>query len=338
LVTNFSQLGPTERTELLWGYVEKRLPLLLLGPAGSGKSYIGLKLMQRFIDIYFNGARIVWLREIDEMSSLGENEEIKALYVSGSANVTKLDLLGGRVLLGGQYVRKPGFLQKMIEKGGIVFLDEVTSLPPQFTILLNEIIDSIYRGEANENFYIFFAGNPSNYLGANELPDALLERLVSIWFDYYPIQNEIEIVIDMVKKNFGEDPMFNEKGFYFLVQYIVSILREIREELNNVGEICPISVRSMMLAVTSVIMLSKTTQRMDPSGFSRTAVYKALQGLLPDNLVEVWNSDIINELYSFMERYKIGWNHVKDAVKNLGILSKYVNTKEIQEIISRIPE
>ena len=241
---SLNDLGPSERFELLWQYVDKRIPIFLIGPAGSGKSYIGLKLMKRFVENFLDNDKIFWLRDIDE-TAINSLNGVKALYVSGSANVTKLDLLGGRILLGGEYVRKPGLLNCMVRDGGVIFLDEVTSLPPQFTILLNEIIDVLIRGDAHENFYIFFAGNPSTYLGANELPDSLLERIVSIWFDYYPFNYEFDIVYNMVRQKFANDPIVYEEGFKLLIQFIIGVLRNIREELNNAGEICPISVRTV---------------------------------------------------------------------------------------------
>ena len=332
----FNQLSPDERLDVLWSYVEERIPLYLVGPAGSGKSFIGLELMRRFSEKYLRGERIVWLREIDEASVQG-GYTTRALYVSGSANITKLDLLGGRILLGGQYIRKPGLLNEMVKHGGIVFLDEITSLPPQFTVLLNEIIDMMYRGESHENFYIFFAGNPYYYLGTNELPDSLLERVVSIWFDYYNFKDELKIAMEIVKKKLGDNLLFKERGFQLLAEYIVSVLRMIRKSLNEAGENCPISVRSMATAIIGTIILSRTMGYKESSGYSRASIYRSLRGNLPDNLAEVWSDDAIAELFDFMEKYGLSWRHVNEAVRNLGIFQKVTDKRVLENALAQIP-
>ncbi|MGY5875119.1 MAG: AAA family ATPase [Candidatus Thorarchaeota archaeon] len=129
-----TSLGISQRFDVIYSFAEKRTPLLLLGPAGSGKSYLGMNLMRKFCSERFNGSEVIRLGELDDESL--RNKDIKALYIAGSANVTRLDVLGGRTLDEGSYVRRPGILQKLIETGGIVFLDELSSLPPQFNILL----------------------------------------------------------------------------------------------------------------------------------------------------------------------------------------------------------
>ncbi len=332
----FNELSPEERFNVLWSYVESRIPLYLIGPAGSGKSFIGLELMRRFSEKYLGGERIIWLREIDEASVQG-GYGTRALYVSGSANITKLDLLGGRILLGGQYMRKPGILNEMVKNGGIVFLDEITSLPPQFTVLLNEIIDMMYRGESHEDFYIFFAGNPYYYLGTNELPDSLLERVVSIWFDYYSFKDELNIALKIVKSKLGDITLIRERGFQLLAEYIVSVLRMIRKSLNEAGENCPISVRSMATAIIGTIILSRTTSYQDSSGYSRASIYQSLRGNLPDNLAEVWSDDAIAELFNFMERYGLSWRHVNEAVRNLGVFQKVTDKRVLENALAQIP-
>jgi len=332
---NFSDLGPEERLKIIWRFIEQRIPILLLGPAGSGKSYMGFRIMRKFIETYLDpDTRIVSLREIDELET-GSLGEIKALYVSGSANVTKLDLLGGRTLYKGEYVRRTGILQKMMKNGGIIFLDEVTSLPPQFTILLNEIIDNIYKGTAHENFYIFFAGNPSYYLGANELPDALLERLTLIWFDHYPLEVEVEIVIKMIKNKKLRINCDSEE-FEVFVRYIVSLLRMIRKTLQKEQENIPISVRSMYLAVLNTLN-HRNKGSIEIKDKDKTAIYYILKGKTPENLTEVAEDQQVEKLIKFMRENRINWNHIKAGIQSLGILSKVTRNELLDEIISLIP-
>ncbi len=334
LLTNMS---PNERFEILWSFVEKRIPVFMVGPAGSGKSYVGLQIMRRYLEVYYNGSKIINLRDIDEFKQDIREIDIKALYVAGSANVTKLDLLGGRLLIGGQYLRKPGHLKRMIDEGGIVFIDELTSLPPQFTILLNEMIDSIFNKSAHENFYIFFAGNPSTYVGANEIPDSLLERVAGIWFDYYPLEDEVKIVYSMLNASKNYQDITTDPDFMVFLEFIVAFLRSLRRNLEYSGEICPISVRSMYLAVNSILSFRGRVQPKIEVDRARASVYQIISGDLPDNLVEIWKNRKIDALFRFMKNHQIGWNHIREGIISLGILSKFIGSPQIEDILSRFP-
>ncbi len=328
-----------DRFRLIWNLVEKRIPLFMLGPAGSGKSYMGMMILKLYAKQYLNSAEIIRLNEMEESDIAGL--DIKALYVAGSANVTKLDLLGGRTLENGSYIRRPGIISKMIKNGGIIFLDEVTSLPPQFNILLNELIDRLINRTCNPNFYILFAGNPKRYLGANELPDSTLERLTTLWFDYYTFDDEVEVLDSMIKRVYKNDSeiMKPAEGYMSFLNFIVGLVRRLRTD-PTLGQInIPLSVRSMF----NIFQNAHNFAEMNPelkieiSTLERLGLYQTLKRRMPRNLLDGWNEQSIEDLINYMAKHKISWGNIRNALESLGIIQKLRDTQAYEMILSLIP-
>ncbi len=332
--------GSKERFRIIKALVDSRTPLFLLGPAGSGKSYLGTMIMQDYALEKLDGAKVYRLGELDDAAL--QSGEIRALYIAGSANVTRLDVLGGRTLDEGSYTRRPGILQKMQETGGIVFLDELSSLPPQFSILLNEVIDRIINRDAHENFYMFFAGNPGTYLGANEIPDSTAERLITLWFDYYPFEDEVEIVKQMLRNSMSlASEVFNPiEGFNAFIRFCTGLVRKMRRTVSSEQEV-PLSVRSIfMLAATTLALasISPSASSDDTLGSSeRIGIHKKIADKLPETMSEGVASDSVDTLTHYMQVHGISWSTIRKAIDSLGSIQRTRGSSVHEAFMSVVP-
>ncbi len=372
MLNSFNEMDFAERYDFLWNFIEKRIPIFLLGPAGSGKSYIGKKLMERFIREYYdfneNQARdyIINLHSIDESKLesylLNSNMGI-GLYVAGSANITKIDLLGGRTFRAGNYVRQKGILSIMRERGGIIFIDEISSLPPHFVILINEILDAVISRETHENFYIFFAGNPSVYTGTFDIPDSTLERCQVIWFDYYPRLEEIKIVSSILVEHFPNNKLFstllnqlnsrdlddlsdNIKPFYTFILYISGLLRDLRESFQ-----LPISPRTIANVIARIFIHSKGRQQKKTFDSLRDLSFQTKLGIakyvnpelinepLNKNAVSANVNEIIEMLDKFMRSYGVSWSIIFESLSSISLIYKDSSLREnVNSVLrSKIP-
>ena len=338
--TILTQLGVQGRLKMITSLVDARVPLLLLGPAGSGKSYLGMMVMRGFSHKHLADAPLQRLGELDDPTLQSGN--IRALYIAGSSNVTRLDVLGGRTLESGSYTRRPGVLQLMMQQGGIVFLDEVSSLPPQFNILLNEIVDRIINRDCHPNFYMFFAANPGTYLGANELPDSTAERLVTLWFDYYQFEDEVQIVKHMLQRSFPPDSeIFTPpEGFDAFVRFTTGLVQRMRRSISGEEEI-PLSVRSISMLATTAIRLGSITPgtgTTSPQGtVEALGVYQKLQGKLPRSMTEGLKSTEVDNLVKYMTARGIDWAILRKSIGSLGIIQRVRGSSFYEAFMSVVP-
>lgn len=145
--------------------VELDEPVMLIGPAGSGKNYT-----------------------IEQVSNaLGKH----MYYTNNASNEFKLT---GFIDAGGTY-RETEFY-KAYKNGGIFFLDELDASDPNALIVINSAIANGYMTfpneivEKNKDFRMLAAANTwgagadLEYIGRNALDAATLDRFDNIFFDY----------------------------------------------------------------------------------------------------------------------------------------------------------
>lgn len=145
--------------------VNKGIPLMLTGPAGSGKNHTLEQIAEALdLEFYFTNA------------------------------VTQEYKLTGFIDANGVYQETQFY--KAFKDGGLFFLDEVDASVPEALIILNSAIANGYfdfpcgKVQCNENFRIVCAGNTFGtgadmvYVGRNALDGATLDRFVTIQFDY----------------------------------------------------------------------------------------------------------------------------------------------------------
>ena len=147
--------------------VSRDVPLMLVGPAGSGKNHTLEQVAESLeLDFYFTNA------------------------------ITQEYTLKGFIDANGRFHETEFY--KAFTKGGLFFLDEMDASIPEALIVMNAAIANRYfdfpngRVNAHENFRVVAAANTvgtgasSEYVGRNQLDAATLDRFVQIEFNYDP--------------------------------------------------------------------------------------------------------------------------------------------------------
>jgi nitric oxide reductase NorQ protein len=155
----------------------QRLPLLIKGPTGCGKT--------RFI------------------THMAARLERPLHTVSCHDDLTAADLTGRYLLKGGDTVWMDGPLTRAVREGGICYLDEIVEARKDVTVVLHPLTDDrrflpLERtGEAltaPDEFMLVVSYNPGYQNILKTLKPSTRQRFVSISFDFPPPDAEIAIV------------------------------------------------------------------------------------------------------------------------------------------------
>jgi MoxR-like ATPase len=155
-----------------------RLPLLLTGPTGCGKT-----------------------RLIEHMAeSLG-----RPLYtISCHDDLTSSDLVGRFLVHGGDVEWIDGPLTRAVREGALCYLDEVIEARRDTLAVLHSLTDyrrSLYldrineRVPAAEGFMLVCSYNPASRSALKEMKPSLRQRFVSLDLDYLPAEDEAAVVV-----------------------------------------------------------------------------------------------------------------------------------------------
>jgi nitric oxide reductase NorQ protein len=156
---------------------ENKLPLLLKGPTGTGKS--------RFIEFMAH--------QLDkELITIACHEE-----------TSSTDLIGRFIIKGAETVWLDGPLTTAVRKGAIIYLDEIAEARPDVIVALHSLTD--HRRElfidklgekikAHDDFMLVASFNPGYQRGFKELKPSTKQRFVSQSFSYPEEKLEVEII------------------------------------------------------------------------------------------------------------------------------------------------
>lgn len=193
-----------------------RLPLLLKGPTGSGKS--------RFVEYMAN--------ELEK----------KLITVSCHEETSATDLIGRFIIKGAETIWIDGPLTIAVKNGFILYLDEIAEARPDVIVAIHSLTD--HRRElfidklgetikAHPDFILVASFNPGYQKGFKELKPSTRQRFVAITFDYPKPKIEAEILI-------------NETGISAdLAHKLVAIGTKIRN-LNELGLTETVSTRLLV--------------------------------------------------------------------------------------------
>ena len=156
---------------------EQRLPLLLKGPTGSGKS--------RFVE--------AMAHELDR----------PLITVSCHEDTSATDLLGRYLVKGGDTVWQDGPLTRAVREGAILYLDEIAEAREDVVVVIHPLTDhrrEVYvdkineRLKAPEGFMLVCSFNPGYQRKIKELKPSTRQRFLALSFNYPPASVETEIV------------------------------------------------------------------------------------------------------------------------------------------------
>ena len=156
---------------------ENRLPLLLKGPTGSGKS--------RFVEF------------------VAYRNNLKLITVSCHEETSSTDLIGRFIIKGAETVWIDGPLLTAIKNGSILYLDEIAEARPDVIVAIHSLTDhrrEIYvdkLGEtykAHPDFLLIASYNPGYQRGFKELKPSTRQRFVALSFNYPSPEVEMEIL------------------------------------------------------------------------------------------------------------------------------------------------
>ena len=156
-----------------------KLPFLLKGPTGTGKS--------RFIE--FMAAKL----------------ETQLLTIACHEETSSTDLIGRYIIKGAQTLWIDGPLTKAVKEGAIIYLDEIAEARPDVIVAIHSLTDhrrELYidkLGEtikAHKDFMLVASFNPGYQRGFKELKPSTKQRFVAMSFGYPSEKIETEILVN----------------------------------------------------------------------------------------------------------------------------------------------
>jgi nitric oxide reductase NorQ protein len=158
---------------------KKKIPFLLKGPTGTGKS--------RFIEFMSH--------KIDK----------KLITISCHEETSSTDLIGRFIIKGAETVWVDGPLTTSVKEGAIIYLDEIAEARPDVIVAIHSLTD--HRRElfidklgmtvkAHEDFMLVASFNPGYQRGFKELKPSTRQRFVAMTFDYPDAKIEAEILVN----------------------------------------------------------------------------------------------------------------------------------------------
>jgi len=169
---------------------EERLPVLLKGPTGCGKT--------RFVE------HVTWqLYRGQDAAEARSRLETPLITVACHEDLTGTDLVGRYLLAGDETVWMDGPLTRAVREGAVCYLDEIVEARKDTTVLIHSLTD--YRrmlpveklGEtldAHPDFLLVISYNPGYQSVLKDLKPSTRQRFVSLDFDYPDVERETRIV------------------------------------------------------------------------------------------------------------------------------------------------
>ena len=170
---------------------EERLPVLLKGPTGCGKT----RFVEHMAHVLYRG----------DLSTIDRRNIDNPMYtVACHEDLSATDLVGRYLLSGNETIWQDGPLTQAVKGDSICYLDEIVEARKDSTVLIHSLTDhrrilSIEKKgeilEANENFLLVISYNPGYQNVLKDLKPSTRQRFVAIDFDYPNEEKETEILV-----------------------------------------------------------------------------------------------------------------------------------------------
>ncbi len=179
-----------DEVELFLAAYEERLPVLLKGPTGCGKT----RFIEQMTWYLYRGKQAV-----EPRSRL----ETPLITVACHEDLTGTDLVGRYLLAGDETIWMDGPLTRAVREGAICYLDEIVEARKDTTVLIHSLTDHRRmlpvekRGEtldAHPDFLLVISYNPGYQSVLKDLKPSTRQRFVSLEFDYPDVERETRIV------------------------------------------------------------------------------------------------------------------------------------------------
>jgi nitric oxide reductase NorQ protein len=178
-----------DEVELFETAYERRIPVLLKGPTGAGKT--------RFVEY------MSW--KLHNKNAQSHEEGVPLITVACHEDLTASDLVGRYLLEGDETVWIDGPIARATKVGAICYLDEIVEARKDTTVLIHPLTD--YRRllpiekrgellEAAEGFLLVMSYNPGYQSALKDLKHSTRQRFIAIEFDYPPRDAEAEIIVN----------------------------------------------------------------------------------------------------------------------------------------------
>jgi len=175
-----------DEAELFEAAYACRLPILLKGPTGCGKT--------RFVE---------WMAHRLGAQAGEDSVSGNLITVACHEDLTGSDLVGRYLIKGGETIWVDGPLTQAVRSGVFCYLDEVVEARKDTTVLIHPLTDHRRilpidkRGEiieAHPNFLLVISYNPGYQSVLKDLKHSTRQRFVTIDFDYPPRDKEAQVI------------------------------------------------------------------------------------------------------------------------------------------------
>jgi len=168
-----------KETDVFKHAYECRIPALLKGPTGTGKT--------RFVGY------------------MAHQLKRPLITISCHEETSSTDLIGRFIIKGAETVWMDGPLTKAVKIGAILYLDEIAEARPDVIVAIHSLTDhrkELYLdklGEtikAHQDFMLVASFNPGYQKGFKELKPSTRQRFVALSFNYPSPKDEAEILVN----------------------------------------------------------------------------------------------------------------------------------------------
>lgn len=156
----------------------RRLPVMLTGPTGCGKTRL--------------------------VEHMGERLSRPVVTISCHDDLTSSDLVGRFLVTGGDVVWQDGPLTRAVRDGAICYLDEVVEARHDSLAILHSLTDhrrTLFLDRtgdsipAPDDFMLVCSYNPAYRSTLKDLKPSFRQRFVTLALDYLPAEQEVEVIV-----------------------------------------------------------------------------------------------------------------------------------------------